>query len=68
MDPVDPVWLILLIWSATQHYADFEAQVLGIMGQDETWDAHVERNTRFLSQGIPKRGVAQTPSATPGKN
>lgn len=30
MDAVDPVWLIFLIWSATQHYADFEAQVLGI--------------------------------------
>ena len=29
MDPVDPVYLIFLIWSATQHYADFDVQVRG---------------------------------------
>lgn len=27
MDPVDPFYLIFLIWGATQHYADFEVQV-----------------------------------------
>ncbi|MDN3521001.1 TetR/AcrR family transcriptional regulator [Halomonas ramblicola] len=54
MDPVDPVWLIFLIWSATQHYADFEAQVLGITGKETLSDADVERITAFLTQVILK--------------
>jgi TetR/AcrR family transcriptional regulator len=54
MDPVDPVWLIFLIWSATQHYADFETQVLGITGKQELTDADVERITAFLTQVILK--------------
>ncbi|MCE9663918.1 TetR/AcrR family transcriptional regulator [Halomonas sp. M5N1S17] len=66
MDPVDPVWLIFLIWSATQHYADFEAQVLGITGKDEISDADVERITRFLTQVILKGCGVRPPSAMPG--
>jgi len=27
LNPVDPVHLIYMIWAATQHYADFEAQI-----------------------------------------
>ena len=34
MDPVDPFYLIFLIWGATQHYADFEAQI-NVMNNDE---------------------------------
>ncbi|MBS9404099.1 TetR family transcriptional regulator C-terminal domain-containing protein [Halomonas sp. TRM85114] len=59
MDPVDPVWLIFLIWSATQHYADFEAQVLGITDKDTLTDNDVEAITGFLTQVILKGcGVA----------
>ena len=54
MDPVDPVSLIFLVWSATQHYADFEAQVLGITGKEEIAEEDVERITRFLTQVILK--------------
>lgn len=54
MDPVDPVWLIFLIWSATQHYADFEAQVLGITGRDALSDADVDEITTFLTRVILK--------------
>lgn len=54
MDPVDPVWLIFLIWSATQHYADFEAQVLGITGRDALSDDDIERITAFLTRVILK--------------
>jgi TetR/AcrR family transcriptional regulator len=32
--PVDPVHLIFSIWALTQHYADFEAQVRAVMGED----------------------------------
>ena len=34
MDPVDPVYLIFLIWSSTQHYADFDVQVRAVLGKN----------------------------------
>jgi TetR/AcrR family transcriptional regulator len=40
--PVDPYHLIFSIWSSTQHYADFDAQVRGILaprGTDHFADA-----------------------------
>ena len=36
MDPVDPVYLLFLIWGATQHYADFGAQVTRLTGKKLT--------------------------------
>ncbi|MCZ6828313.1 MAG: TetR/AcrR family transcriptional regulator [Gammaproteobacteria bacterium] len=33
MDPVDPYYLIFLIWSSTQHYADFDIQVKTALGK-----------------------------------
>ena len=33
MDPVDPVHLIFLLWSSTQHYADFASQICRVTGQ-----------------------------------
>ncbi|MEC9481750.1 MAG: TetR family transcriptional regulator C-terminal domain-containing protein, partial [Halomonas sp.] len=54
MDPVDPVWLIFLIWSSTQHYADFEAQVLGITGRDTFDDGDYRDITEFLCRVILK--------------
>ena len=32
--PVDPRHLIFAIWSTTQHYADFDVQVRGLLGDD----------------------------------
>lgn len=52
MDPVDPVWLIFLIWSATQHYADFEAQVLGITGREKLETDDYRRITDFLCRVV----------------
>ncbi|MFC3285412.1 TetR/AcrR family transcriptional regulator [Litchfieldella rifensis] len=54
MDPVDPVWLIFLIWSATQHYADFESQVLGITNRETLSDEDYRRITDFLCRVILK--------------
>ncbi len=54
MDAVDPVWLIFLIWSATQHYADFEPQVLGITGREALSDHDHQDITDFLCQLILK--------------
>ena len=38
MDPVDPLFLIMLIWSATQHYADFSTQVSAVMDKPQLSD------------------------------
>ncbi|GAB2189270.1 TetR family transcriptional regulator C-terminal domain-containing protein [Sessilibacter sp. MAH2] len=54
MDPVDPVHLIFMIWSTTQHYADFETQVLTLMNRAEYESEDIERITNFLSRVILK--------------
>lgn len=33
MDPVDPIHLIFLLWSSTQHYADFATQICRVTGK-----------------------------------
>ncbi len=33
MDPVDPFYMIFLMWAATQHYADSEIQVSSVLGK-----------------------------------
>ena len=54
MDPVDPVKLIFLIWSSTQHYADFETQVLTILNKAEYEPEMIDDIANFLSQIILK--------------
>lgn len=49
---VDPVQLIFLIWSSTQHYADFETQILTIMNQADFEEDDIEKVIRFLSDMI----------------
>ena len=39
IDPFDPYHLLFSIWAITQHYADFEAQILMIRGENVK-DAH----------------------------
>ena len=51
---MDPVWLIFLIWSSTQHYADFETQVLGITGRQSLDDDDLEGITQFLIHVVIK--------------
>ena len=52
MRNVDPVHLIFLIWSATQHYADFETQILTIMNKAGFEEDDVEKVITFLSDLI----------------
>lgn len=33
MRPVDPMYLLFLIWGSTQHYADYESQICSIMNK-----------------------------------
>jgi TetR/AcrR family transcriptional regulator len=55
MDPVDPVHLFSIIWAASQHYADFEAQVTALKGReklsDKDYQAAAETITRFVLRG-----------------
>ncbi len=44
---IDPYHLIFSIWATTQHYADFDAQVRGILSPDG--DAHFGEAANFLA-------------------
>lgn len=52
MAQVDPTHLIFLIWSSTQHYADFESQYLTIMNRAEYEEEDVVTVTRFITDII----------------
>ena len=52
MAQVDSMHLIFLIWSSTQHYADFDTQALTIMNRAEYEPDMVEDIANFLSQVI----------------
>ncbi|MDO6428387.1 TetR/AcrR family transcriptional regulator [Thalassotalea sp. 1_MG-2023] len=54
MTEVDPVNLIFLIWSTTQHYADFETQILTIMNRADYEEEDIEHVTQFLTGFILK--------------
>src|SRR4029453_14781021 len=38
----DPYHLIFSIWSTTQHYADFDVQVRGVLGEERSGDGRFE--------------------------
>ncbi|MDM9626014.1 TetR family transcriptional regulator C-terminal domain-containing protein [Rhizobium sp. S152] len=46
----DPYHLIFSIWSTTQHYADFDVQVLAVLGQEHGGGGRFEDAARFLEQ------------------
>jgi TetR/AcrR family transcriptional regulator len=52
MKDIDPVYLIFLIWSSTQHYADFETQILTVMNQADYEQEDTEQVTEFLTDFI----------------
>ncbi|QGZ30614.1 TetR family transcriptional regulator C-terminal domain-containing protein [Stutzerimonas stutzeri] len=54
MDPVDPMHLIFLIWSSTQHYADFSDQIRRVTGQRRVTRDDFTRGTETLIQIILK--------------
>lgn len=60
MDAVDPRWLIFLIWSATQHYTEYSAQVSGILDRDALTAEDIESISAFLEHVILKGcGITQ---------
>lgn len=54
MRAVDPMHLIFMIWATTQHYADFNTQILEVMNRREYDDEEIERITEFLTRMILK--------------
>lgn len=52
MRAVDPTHLIFMIWATTQHYADFNTQVLEITNRREYDDEEIDRITGFLTDII----------------
>ena len=64
MDKVDPMHLIFLIWSSTQHYADFDVKILTVMNRAEYEADMIKDISDFLSLMILK-GCGLTPPATP---
>jgi TetR/AcrR family transcriptional regulator len=57
--PVNPRHLIFSIWAATQHYADFDAQVRAVLGGDD--QGRFDDATDFLT-GLYARALAPTPA------
>lgn len=54
MDPVDPYYLIFLIWGSTQHYADFEVQVSSVLGKNKLSKRDYDNVTANLTHIILK--------------
>jgi len=52
MQSVDPTYLIFLIWSSTQHYADFEAQISLLMSKPKFDEDMLQDVSNFLSRMI----------------
>ena len=60
--PVDPRHLIFSIWAATQHYADFDAQVRAVLATDDR--ARFERRRRLPDRPLRPGARAARPGLT----
>jgi TetR/AcrR family transcriptional regulator len=54
MDPVDPFYLMFMIWGSTQHYADFEVQVKIALGKSRLSAADFDKIADNLTHIILK--------------
>lgn len=61
MDPVDPVHLIFLLWSSTQHYADFATQICQVTGRARLTKQDMDQASDHLIRIILK-GCGLTPT------
>ena len=64
MAPVDPVQLIFLIWSSTQHYADFQVQVLMVENKAEYEQKDFDHAANFLTEVILRGCGLAVPETT----
>jgi TetR/AcrR family transcriptional regulator len=61
MRAVDPVSLIFMIWGATQHYADFNIQILTVIDKETYDEDYIEHVSRQLCE-IIMLGCGLSPS------
>ncbi|MDT3721982.1 TetR/AcrR family transcriptional regulator [Pseudomonas oryzihabitans] len=54
MDPVDPIHLIFLLWSSTQHYADFASQICRVTGRTRLTRQDFEEAAQTLTHVVLK--------------
>lgn len=54
--PLEPAHIIFLIWSSTQHYADFSVQIAAAMGKNQLVKKDYEEATQALTT-IILRGI-----------
>ncbi len=66
MQSTDPELLIFMIWATTQHYADFQTQVLDIVDAPHYDDALIQRIADFVSSTI-LLGCGLKPPAKPNR-
>jgi TetR/AcrR family transcriptional regulator len=63
IDDINPYHLLFLIWGATQHYADFNVQVLAAMGKQKmdisSFEAVVESITTIVLKGCGVKMIMQ---------
>ncbi|MBL1435090.1 MAG: TetR family transcriptional regulator C-terminal domain-containing protein [Rhodobacteraceae bacterium] len=56
IDPVDPRHLLYMLWATTQHYADFQHQVVTLNGgkrlDDTQWEVATMNVTNIILKGI----------------
>jgi TetR/AcrR family transcriptional regulator len=68
IDPVDPAHLIFLLWSSTQHYADFGCQITAALGRkaldDTDFQIATETLTKIILQGCGVK-VVQNGAGSP---
>lgn len=59
IDPIDPAHIVFLLWSSTQHYADFEVQIAAAMGKKslgkKDFDEAADVLSRVIIRGIGYR-------------
>jgi len=64
--PIDPRWLLYMIWATTQHYADFAHQI-ETLNHGPLSDAQWNDATQTVC-GIILRGIGLEPGAAAGKD
>lgn len=54
IDPIDPSYLLFMIWSTTQYYADYQTEILLLQNKQEYEDIDIENITHNICQVILK--------------
>ncbi|PHP84870.1 TetR family transcriptional regulator [Burkholderia sp. AU18528] len=63
--PIDPHALMYLIWSTTQHYADFDAQIRALSGERAFTKKAFDEKTEQVVQLVIRACGAVSPNAKP---